>query len=229
MSAFASRTAAVSLAATLAVCLAGPAAAQSFLKSLAREAAQRAAAAAIAGSANKGQQQSQQQDTTASDDDGGGSAPAPQAEAVEEATSGPAPWPVNAGSAKVKYPGELKFSAELEQQKKDFVEWSKVRCNDCEGGYHYDAWAQHFIRTDGSWNAWEKKLGAMAMGESVTWKGNKANGSITVVGETPIKDWSCKQLEWKLVRGAESVTRPGLVCMTYGSSYSGSQTWNTVF
>jgi len=60
-------------------------------------------------------------------------------------------------------------------------------------------------------------------------KGSKANGSITVVGETPIKDWPCKQLEWKLVRGAESITRPGLVCMTYGSSYSGSQTWNTVF
>jgi hypothetical protein len=226
MSVFAPRTAAASLAAAFASCLAGPADAQSFLKSLAREAAQRAAAAAIAGSAN---QAAQQEDAVVSNDDGGASAPAPQAEVVEAATTGPAPWPLNAGSAKVKYPGDLKFSAELEQQKKDFVEWSAVSCNDCEGGRHYDAWAQHFIRTDGSWKAWEKKLGALAMGESVTWKGSKANGSITVVGETPIKDWPCKQLEWKLVRGTESVTRPGLVCMTYGSSYSGNQTWNTVF
>lgn len=228
MSAFASRPAAAYLAAALALCVVSPADAQSFLKSLAREAAQRAAAAAIAGSANQGQQQ-QAQPPQAADDDGGGSAQPQQAEAAEEATSGPAPWPLNAGSAKVKYPGELKFSAELEQQKKDFVEWSAVSCDDCEGGRAYDAWAQHFIRTDGSWNAWEKKLGALAMGESLTWKGSKANGSITVVGETPIKGWPCKQLEWKLVRGAESITRPGLVCMTYGSSYSGSQTWNTVF
>ncbi|PZQ63219.1 MAG: hypothetical protein DI570_09925 [Phenylobacterium zucineum] len=227
MSAFASRPAAVSLAATLAFCLAGPADAQSFLKSLAREAAQRAAAAAIAGSANQAQQPAQQQQAVSEDDDSGGSAPSRQAESVEVATTGPAPWPSNAGSASVKGPRQLQFSAELEQQKKDFVEWSKVRCSDCEGGYSYDAWAQHFVRLDGSWKAWEKKLGALAMGESVTWQGSTSKGQIKVVGETPIRDWPCKQLEWSLTRGTEKLTRPGLICAAPEGA-SGAMSWNVI-
>lgn len=217
MSEVTSRIAAASLVVALAC--SGPAAAQSFLKSLAREAAQRAAAAAVSNAANQDQPSDADRDAA--------SAPTEEAEVADTSTSGPAPWPVNAGSAKVKDLGDLKFSAELEQQKKDFVEWSKVRCSDCEGGYHYDAWAQHFISTDGSWHAWEKKLAALAMGESLTWKGGKANGAITVVGETPVKGWSCKQLEWSLTRVGEKVTRPGLICMTHSSS--GAEIWNTVF
>ncbi len=228
MSAFASRMTAASLASVVALSLAGPSAAQSFLKNLALEAAQRAAVAAATKNANRGQGEAPAATTSyaAADDDGGGSEQAP-AVSAQAASTGPTPWPNNVGSASVKGPRQLQFSAELEQQKKDFVEWSRVSCNACEGGRSYDAWAQHFIRLDGSWKAWEKKLGALGMGESVTWQGSQSKGQIKVVGETPIRDWPCKQLEWSLTRGKERITRPGLICAAPAGA-SGALSWDII-
>lgn len=210
----------------LSLVLAGPAAAQSgFLKNLARQ----AAAAAIQNSAQS--QQSQQSQQPAAEAEGQDAAqPAPYAEAAEAPqTSGPAPWPVNVGAKSVKYPSNLKFSPELEAQKKAFVEFSKVSCNDCEGGYSYDAWVRHFVRLDGSYGAWEKKVGALALGESITWKGSQSMGSITVVSEEPVNGWPCKQLKWELKKAQSKAERPGLFCNGKASSYSGSDSWVEVF
>lgn len=212
------------IAAAVSLALATPAAAQSgFLKSLARQ----AAAAAIQNAA----QPSREQAAPAADSpEAGGEQPAQYAAAEQASvTAGPAPWPNNVGSRAVKYPGNLTFSAELEAQKKAFLEFSKVSCNDCEGGYSYDAWAQHFIRLDGSYNAWEKKLGSLAMGEALGWKGSKSTGVITVVGEEPVNGWRCKQLKWELKRPGASAERPGLICSAKASSYSATESWTIVF
>lgn len=225
MSVFVSRTAALSLSLSLAALAlgAGPADAQGFLKNLAREAAYRAAAAAAAGGSQPPQPVEPQdaQQAVAADDGGAG-----EAEAPATPSTGPAPWPLNAGARNIKYPKDLQFAPEYEQQKKDFVEWSKVRCTACEGGYSYDAWAPHFIRTDGSWKAWEKKLGELPVGQSLTWKGSQATGTITATSDTAINGWPCKQLKWTLKRPNESTERLGLVCFTFESSYSGKETWN---
>lgn len=220
MSVFVSRPAALSLAA-LALCLAGPADAQSFLKNLAREAAYRAVTAAANPPA-------QEQAAVASDDDeDGGVAPGTtEAAPAETPTTGPAPWPLNAGARNIKYPKDLTFAPEYAAQKKAFEDFSKVSCDDCEGGYSYDAWATHFIRTDGSWKAWEKKLGELPVGQSLTWKGSQSNGTITAIGDTPVNGWPCKQLKWTLKKPTATVERLGLVCFTYESSYSGKETWN---
>jgi len=204
--------------------LASPAAAQSgFLKSLARQ----AAAAAIQ---NAAQPTGRETAAPAAPGDEASDGPAQYA-AAEQApvTSGPAPWPNNVGARTVKYPGNLTFSPELEAQKKAFLEFSKVSCSDCEGGYSYDAWAQHFIRLDGSYNAWEKKLGSLAMGETLSWKGSRSTGAITVVGEEPVNGWPCKQLKWELKRPGASAERPGLICSAKASSYSASESWTIVF
>lgn len=211
-------------AAGLSLALAGPAIAQSgFLKNLARQ----AAAAAIQNAA-----QPQQPAAPAAGEDPGqaDAQPAQDAEAAPAAqTSGPAPWPVNVGARTVKYPSDLDFSPELEAQKKAFVEFSKVRCSDCEGGYSYDAWAQHFIRLDGSYNAWAKKIGGLALGETLTWKGSVSAGSITVVSEEPVNGWPCKQIKWELKNPKASAERPGLFCHGKASSYAGSDSWTEVF
>ncbi|MBU1374346.1 MAG: hypothetical protein KKE02_21740 [Alphaproteobacteria bacterium] len=214
-------------AAGLTLALAGPAAAQSgFLKNLARQ----AAAAAIQNAAQPRP----------------AAAPAAEAQGVEaeaeaepsqqyaaaETTapmSGPAPWPINVGARTVKYPSDLAFSPELEADRKAFVEFSKVKCNDCEGGYSFDAWAQQIVRLDGSYKAWEKKLGGLALGETISWKGAQSTGTITVVGEEAVGDWPCKQLKWTLKKPQASAERPGLICYGKAGRYDGAESWTIVF
>jgi hypothetical protein len=129
----------------------------------------------------------------------------------------------------VRYPSDLDFSPELEADKKAFVEFSKVKCGDCEGGYSFDAWAQQMIRLDGSYKAWEKKLGGLALNETIAWKGSQSTGAITVVSEEPVNGWPCKQLKWALKKGQASAERPGLICFGKASAYDGSDSWTIVF
>lgn len=213
-------------AAALAGAVAGPAHAQSFLKNLAREAAVRAAAAAAAGSSNNSP--STQAPAAAAPTHAGGD-PQEAEPAADTPSDGPAPWPVNAGARGVQYPSQLRFSTDLQAQKKAFEDFSKVSCDDCEGGYAYDAWAQHFVRLDGSYKAWEKKLGGLAMGETLSWQGSQSKGAITVVGEQSINGWPCKQLKWTLTKPRANAERPGLICFAKESSYSGSPSWNIAF
>jgi len=215
---------AAAVACGVSLALASPTAAQNgFLKNLARQ----AAAAAIQ---NAAQPQAQAAPASAAED--GGQAEQPQKYAAAEqtaASSGPAPWPANVGARTVKYPSDLDFSPELEAQKKAFVEFSKVSCSDCEGGYDYDAWVRHFISLDGSHKAWEKKVGGLAVGETITWRGSKSNGVITVVSEEPVRGWQCKQLRWELKKGQETAERPGLFCYGKAGPYDGSDSWTEVF
>lgn len=206
------------LTVALALAATSPAAAQGFLKSLAREAAQRAAVAAV--TAGPEAAQAEPSEPAAEDS-------RPQTSATSAAPStGPEPWPLNVGAPSVKNPMHLKFSDDLEGRKKAFLEFSKVSCNDCEGGYSYDAWAQHFVRLDGSWKAWEKKLGALAMGETLSWQGSKSKGVITVMDETPVNGWPCKQLRWTLTRADAKAERPGLIC---NARPDGAPDWTIAF
>lgn len=220
MSPLASPAAVAGLAAVLAFASAGPAAAQSLLKSLARAAAQQAVVAA----ADRTPAEQAASDAPASRPARDETRPADPAAASP--STGPAPWPSNVGAPSVKNPMHLKFSDELEGQKKAFLEFSKVRCSDCEGGYGYDAWAQHFVRLDGSWKAWEKKLGALAMGETLSWQGSASKGAITVVGEEPVNGWPCKQLRWTLTRPDARAERPGLIC---NARPDGAPDWTIAF
>jgi hypothetical protein len=216
---------AVLWAAGLSLALAGPAAAQGgFLKNLARQ----AAAAAIQNAAQGPQGQAAAAPGEAAQAEA--AQPRPHADAEQPApSSGPAPWPTNVGARTVRYPSDLTFSPELEAQKKAFLEFSRVSCTACEGGRSYDAWAQHFVRLDGSYNAWEKKLGGLALGEAITWKGQQSTGTITVVSEEPVNGWPCKQLKWTLKKPTASAERPGLICSAKASSHAGSDSWSIVF
>jgi len=218
--------AAVVAVSALSLALASPAAAQSgFLKSLARQ----AAAAAVQNAAAPKPSADAAPAAEAEGQDNPGQSQQYAAAEQAAATSGPAPWPINVGARAVKYPSDLDFSAELEAEKKAFDEFSKVRCSDCEGGYSYDAWAQQMIRLDGSYKAWEKKLGGLALGETLSWKGSQSKGLITVVSEEPVNGWPCKQLKWELDKPGAHAERPGLICYGKESSYSGSDSWNIVF
>lgn len=215
-------TLAALVAAAISITLCSPAAAQGgFLKNLARQ----AAAAAIQNAATPRPQDAaapSSQDAAPADEVAEDVAP------EQVATSGPAP-PLNVGARSVTSPTQLEFSPETQAAKKAFVEFSKVRCNDCEGGYAYDAWAQHHVKVGYEYNAFHNKIGGLAMGQSVTWTGSAAVGSITVVGETPIRGWRCKQLKWELKKGAARAERPGLYCVSPSSVGSAKEQWLEVF
>ncbi|MNQ23398.1 hypothetical protein D3C85_365610 [compost metagenome] len=149
-------------------------------------------------------------------------APAPRG-----AAAGAAPWPVNAGAG-VSRPGKLEFSAADEARKAAFDAFGRVQCTACEGGRSYDSWAQQRFNLRGQ-GAWERKLGELGRVEAITWQGVEAHGRITVVGETPVGGFRCKQLKWELFKGTATAQRDGLVCFGLSSDYSASESWVEVF
>lgn len=197
------KSAPAALAAALTLSLAGEASAQGFLKSLARQ----AAAAAIQHAA-----QQPASSESAADEPG-------PSESDE-----PAP-PTPRAKSRPKTLADIVRPADAPERKKAFEAFSRVRCNDCEGGYAYDAWAKHHVKVGYEYNAFENKIGGLVLGEAVTWKGVASRGSITVVGEDPVDGFRCKQLKWELVKGAERAERPGLYCFGYAGPSSGAETW----
>jgi hypothetical protein len=155
--------------------------------------------------------------------------PVQHAAAQTATASGPAPWPINVGAPGVRFPSDLDFSSELEAEKKAFVEFSRVRCTDCEGGYGYDAWAQQILGINRGYKAWETRIGGMAVGETLAWKGAQSKGLITIVSEEPVNGWRCKQLRWELAKGSERAERPGLFCFGKAGPYDGAESWTQVF
>lgn len=85
--------------------------------------------------------------------------------------------------------GDLKFEKAI-AAKHAFVEASKVRCKDSEGGYWPDAWGwRELVRDSGGGDyvdEFAKMLVALKEGESLAWKGNKYDGKVTATGAHPI-------------------------------------------
>lgn len=150
------------------------------------------------------------------------------AAAVQASPSGPAPWPVNVGSPDVKRPGDLEFSAETKALATAFDAFGRVSCSSCEGGRSYDSWARKSLGISSERNAWETKLGSLGLGETLNWTGVESKGRITVVGETPVGGFRCKQLKWELFKGSARAERPGLVCFGYSGPFAASESWNEV-
>lgn len=149
--------------------------------------------------------------------------PAPR---VQAASAGPAPWPSNESSADVKYPSDLEFPAEVEAESKAFDQFGRYECDDCEGGHSYDSWVQQALNLRG-YNAWENKVGAMALGQKLTWKGNVADGVMEVVGETPVHGFKCKQVRYTLTRrkGSAAASRGGLFCFGKSGPFAAEPSW----
>jgi len=148
------------------------------------------------------------------------------ADSPAPAAAGPEPWPVNAGARTVAIPHDLDFSPELEAKKKAFVEFSKVRCTSCEGGYSFDAWANLILGVT-DLRAWHKRIGETAVGGTLTWRGDASDGTLTVLSDAQVGPFPCKQIRYSLVRRSDkaSAERPGLLCFGKASAYAGSPSW----
>lgn len=136
-------------------------------------------------------------------------------------------WPEDTGCDYYKF-ADLKFE-QARAQKKAFVDASKVRCSDCEGGYSYDAWAHFFMIKGGDYSKkFDEMLIAMKPGQGLKWKGNRFNGTIQATGEHPIGPYPCRQYHWTLKEGAKVVAeREGLYC-EYKGDYAATAKWQEI-
>ena len=142
--------------------------------------------------------------------------------------TGPAPWPNNLDRPRLARPGQLAFDAALEAEKTAFKRFGTVSCSDCEGGESYDTAAKMFLGLRDMW-AFDSALGALNLNQSLTWRGKASTGKITVVGETPVGPFPCKQLRWELTRGDQTATRPGLVCLGKSNPDADNDRWMEIF
>ncbi|MBT9469535.1 MAG: hypothetical protein V4514_04295 [Pseudomonadota bacterium] len=184
--------------------LASPAGAQAWLEGLARSAVEGVAREAV------------------------GRAVSGAAQPASTPGAAPAPSKAAAKTSEIVRPSDLPKPAGAAEKKQAYEDFSRYSCSDCEGGRGYDAWARQILGQTG-WNKWESKVGALAVGETLTWQGVKANGVLKVVSEDPVGGFPCKQIHYRLIKGAASAERDGLFCFGRSGPYSGSDTWVEVY
>ncbi|MBL0768792.1 hypothetical protein JI743_08245 [Sphingopyxis sp. DHUNG17] len=137
----------------------------------------------------------------------------------------------SASAASYSRPSEMPISAEIKAQKSAFVEFSKVRCSDCEGGHDYEAWASRYFYSEllGDAKAWTAKLAKMEPGEKLNWQGTENYGTITMREQAKVGGFDCKIYDWLLEKGKASARREGLICWGKASSFSASDSWVEVY
>lgn len=207
------------------VLTASPASAQSWIERAARGAAENAARGAVTSLLEARPERTPQPDR----EEAAAEAEA-EAETVEAprrpAVRGPAltfaePSPVNY-SSDLRGPYQLEFSPEQEAAEARFDAFNVVPCHDCEGGRAYDSWIKHHVSSVSGLGALERRIGEMAVGEAIRWDGSSgARLALTVIGDSPVGDWPCKQVRWSSERGQESAERLGLFCFGKRGDYLG--------
>jgi len=151
---------------------------------------------------------------------------------MEPAPPGVEPWPVNAGDAGVTRPSQLAFSADLMARRQRFLEASRFACSTCEGSQDSDSWRKAFGHPNETYSSWSAILETWTVGRSISWRGTAHDGLITVVGETPVGGFRCRQLRHRITtrgRNPVSTERPGLICLGKRDAYSARETWHEVF
>ena len=198
-----------------AVLAASPASAQSWLERAARGAASNVAQGAVSSLLDARPERTAEPEPEEDEE-------APQRPVVR----GPAmtfadPSPVNY-SSDLRGPYQLEFSSEQEGAESVFDAFNAVPCDDCEGGRSYDSWIKHHVSSVSDLGALERRIGEMTVGEAIRWDGaSGARLALTVIGESPVGDWPCKQVRWSSERGQESAERLGLFCFGKRGDYLG--------
>jgi len=134
-------------------------------------------------------------------------------------------WPEN--TCPVSNHGDLKFDKAL-AAKRAFVEASKVRCNDCEGGYWPDAWGwRSLVKNSRDYGKdYAALLIALKQGESLKWKGEKYDATVTATGAHPIGELPCRQFHYELKDKGKLVAEYDSLYCEYVEGYSTKASWN---
>lgn len=206
-----------SLLVAAAILAASPASAQSWLERAARGAAETAARGAVAGLLDARPERAPEREREEAEAEEAARRPIARGPAMTFAD----PSPVNY-SSDLRGPYQLEFSPEQEGAEAEFDAFNVVPCDDCEGGRAYDSWIKHHVSSVSDLGALERRIGEMAVGEAIRWNGaSGARLALTVIGESPVGDWPCKQVRWSSERGQDSAERLGLFCFGKRGDYLG--------
>lgn len=206
-----------SLLVAAAILAASPASAQSWLERAARGAAESAARGAVAGLRDARPERAPEPERAEAEAEEA----APRSIARGSTMTFADPSPVNY-SSDLRGPYQLEFSPEQEGAEAEFDAFNLVPCDDCEGGRAYDSWIKHHVSSVSGLGALERRIGEMAVGEAIRWNGaSGARLALTVIGESPVGDWPCKQVRWSSERGQDSAERLGLFCFGKRGDYLG--------
>jgi hypothetical protein len=124
--------------------------------------------------------------------------------------------------------GDLEFKG-ARAAKDAFREASKIPCDDCEGGYYFDAWGGRTLIKQGDYSKeFPKLLASLKEGQSVGWKGNRYHVAITNTGSHPLGATPCKQFHYTLKEKGKLVAEyDGMYC-EYVRPYLSKPEWNEV-
>lgn len=156
---------------------------------------------------------------------GSGEAVAPDAPASGAEPVRPAN-PVKAA----RYIDSLRTPPDVEAKKAEYNKFGEVSCNDCEGGIDFDGRPKFsYDQFSGKYNERAKRAGIWPVGHTHNWRGRASRGSLTVTGEESVEGFRCRRLEYRLVRGEASASRPGLICFGLANSSSEIENWHEIY
>ena len=121
-------------------------------------------------------------------------------------------------------------SAEIKARNAAFDAFGRYDCTECEGGHGFDSWAQQsFAGQLRGYNAWAEKIGAMAVGDSLPWKGMRANGLLVIASADPVGPFPCKQVHYLLTKDKATAERDGLFCQGRLNQFDAGPSWVEVY
>lgn len=150
------------------------------------------------------------------------------------ATDAPAsvPDPVRSSSSvkAARYIDSLRIPPDVEARKAEYNKFGEVSCNDCEGGIDLDGRPKFsYDQFSGKYNERAKRAGSWPIGHTHNWRGRASKGSLTVTREESVEGFRCRRLEYRLVRGEASASRPGLICFGLANSSSEIENWHEIY
>lgn len=150
--------------------------------------------------------------------------------AARQADDGRAAAPKQAVAA-ARYPSQaITIPLHWKAAKEAYDEFSKVRCDDCEGGYAYSGrpeWPRDEF--EGKYGANEIRLSRLPVGHVHRWTSNGFSGTLTVNAEEEHEGFKCRRMTYRLDKNGKNAERPGLLCLGHQNQFAGKETWVSVF
>ncbi|UNU43719.1 hypothetical protein EAO27_14050 [Sphingopyxis sp. YF1] len=129
-----------------------------------------------------------------------------------------------------KYPSRMPIPEDWKTAKTAYDAFGKVRCTSCEGGYAQAGWPD-WPRDEysGKYGGAETRLSRLPVGHVHRWSASGFSGTLTIDGEEQVNGFRCRKMTYRLEKGGQSVSRPGLMCWGKANEYAGSDSWVGVF
>lgn len=129
-----------------------------------------------------------------------------------------------------KYPSRMPIPDDWKTAKTAYEAFGKVRCSGCEGGYTQAGWPD-WPRDEysGKYGGTETRLSRLPVGHIHRWSSNGFSGTLTIDGEEQVNGFRCRKLSYRLDKGGQNASRPGLMCWGKANEYAGSDSWVGVF